>query len=94
MPWVRAVHQGRRPHSGFSFRLLRAHPTPESRMDERSRIFPAKNLAVRALYEAFHRVHPAMFGQIMVMRMFREKHILMQICGNNFMVLKAAPPLM
>jgi ornithine--oxo-acid transaminase len=35
-----------------------------------------------------------MFGQIVVMRMFREKNILTQICGNNFMVLKAAPPLM
>jgi len=34
-----------------------------------------------------------MFGQIIVMRMFREKRILTQICGNNFMVLKAAPPL-
>jgi len=52
-----------------------------------------KKLTVRALYEAFHRVHPAMFGQIMVMRMFREKRILTQICENSFMVLKAAPPL-
>jgi len=34
-----------------------------------------------------------MFGQIMVMCMFREKRILTQICRNNFMVLKAAPPL-
>jgi ornithine--oxo-acid transaminase len=54
---------------------------------------PPKKLAMRALYEAFHAIHPAMFGQIMVMRMFREKDILTQICGNNFMVLKAAPPL-
>ena len=54
---------------------------------------PPKKLAMRALYEAFHRVHPAMFGQILVMRMFREKRILTQICGNHFMVLKAAPPL-
>jgi ornithine--oxo-acid transaminase len=54
---------------------------------------PPRKLAMRALYEAFHRVHPAMFGQIVVMRMFREKQILTQICGNNFMVLKAAPPL-
>jgi ornithine--oxo-acid transaminase len=53
-----------------------------------------RKLALRALYEAFHRVHPAMFGQVIVMRMFREKDILTQICGNNFMVLKAAPPLM
>jgi ornithine--oxo-acid transaminase len=34
-----------------------------------------------------------MFGQMLVMRMYREHRILTQICGNNFMVLKAAPPL-
>jgi 4-aminobutyrate aminotransferase-like enzyme len=34
-----------------------------------------------------------MFGQVLVMRMFREHNILTQICGNSFMVLKAAPPL-
>jgi len=50
-------------------------------------------LVLRALYEAFHRIHPAMFGPVLVMRMFREHNILTQICGNNFMVLKAAPPL-
>ncbi|MGD0793795.1 MAG: aspartate aminotransferase family protein [Terriglobales bacterium] len=55
---------------------------------------PPKKLAFRVLYEAFHKIHPAMFGQIVVMRMFREKGILTQVCGNNFMVLKAAPPLM
>lgn len=54
---------------------------------------PPRKLALRALYAGFHRVHPAMFGQVIVMRMFREKNILTQICGNNFMVLKAAPPL-
>jgi ornithine--oxo-acid transaminase len=52
-----------------------------------------QKLGLRALYEAFHRIHPAMFGQVLVMRMFREKNILTQVCGNNFMVLKAAPPL-
>lgn len=54
---------------------------------------PPRKLALRALYEAFHRIHPAMFGQVIVMRLFREKNILTQICGNNFLVLKAAPPL-
>ena len=54
---------------------------------------PPKKLAIRAMYEAFHAIHPAMFGQVMVMRMYREKGFLTQICGNNFMVLKAAPPL-
>lgn len=35
-----------------------------------------------------------MFGQILVMRLFRDSGILTQICGNTFMVLKVAPPLM
>ncbi|HEY2118649.1 MAG TPA: aspartate aminotransferase family protein [Candidatus Acidoferrum sp.] len=52
-----------------------------------------KKMVLRTMYEAFRKVHPAMFGQIIVMKMFREKNILTQICGNNFMVLKAAPPL-
>ena len=34
-----------------------------------------------------------MFGQVLVMRLFRDHGILTQICGNNFMVLKVAPPL-
>ncbi len=54
---------------------------------------PPRSLSLRLLYEAFHRVHPAMFGQIMVMRLYRDHGILTQICGNNFMVLKVAPPL-
>jgi ornithine--oxo-acid transaminase len=34
-----------------------------------------------------------MFGQMLVRRLFHEHNILSQICGNNFMVLKVAPPL-
>ena len=34
-----------------------------------------------------------MFGQILVMRLFRDAGVLTQVCGNNFMVLKVAPPL-
>jgi ornithine--oxo-acid transaminase len=52
-----------------------------------------QRLKLRMAFEAFHRIHPAMFGQILVMRMFRDHGILTQICGNNFLVLKAAPPL-
>ncbi len=47
----------------------------------------------RVPFEAFRAIHPGMFGQVMVMRLFRDWNILAQICGNNFMVLKAAPPL-
>lgn len=49
--------------------------------------------ALRVSYEAFRRIHPGMFGQMLVMNLFREKGILTQICGNNFNVLKVAPPL-
>jgi ornithine--oxo-acid transaminase len=50
-------------------------------------------LRLRVPFETFMRIHPAMFGQIVVMRLFRDSGILTQICGNNFMVLKVAPPL-
>jgi ornithine--oxo-acid transaminase len=54
---------------------------------------PPKRPSVRILYEAFRAIHPGMFGQVIVMRLFRDAHILTQMCGNNFMVLKVAPPL-
>jgi len=50
-------------------------------------------LTLRIPFEVFMKIHPAMFGQVLVMRMFHDKGILTQICGNNFMVLKVAPPL-
>jgi ornithine--oxo-acid transaminase len=52
-----------------------------------------RRLALRAPFETFAKIHPAMFGQIVVMRLFRNAGILTQICGNDFMVLKVAPPL-
>ena len=54
---------------------------------------PPQSLKLRVPFEAFHQIHPGMFGQVLVMRLFRDKGFLTQICGNNFMVLKAAPPL-
>jgi ornithine--oxo-acid transaminase len=53
---------------------------------------PSK-ISLRVPFEAFRAIHAGMFGQMLVMRLFRQEHILTQICGNNFMVLKAAPPL-
>jgi ornithine--oxo-acid transaminase len=51
-----------------------------------------RSLALRASFEAFMRIHPGMFGQMLVMQLFRNG-ILTQVCGNNFLVLKVAPPL-
>ncbi len=53
---------------------------------------PAK-LSLKLSFQAFRAIHPAMFGQMLVMRLFRQEKILTQMCGNNFMVLKTAPPL-
>jgi ornithine--oxo-acid transaminase len=52
-----------------------------------------ESLRLRVPFEAFRAIHPAMFGQIVVMRLFRDCGMLTQVCGNNFMVLKVAPPL-
>jgi ornithine--oxo-acid transaminase len=52
-----------------------------------------RTVRMRLPFEAFRRIHPGMFGQVVVMRLFRDHGILTQICGNHFMVLKVAPPL-
>ncbi len=52
------------------------------------------SLKLRLPFEAFRAIHPGMFGQVLVMRLFRDHDILTQMCGNNFLVLKAAPPLL
>ena len=54
---------------------------------------PPKKVHQRIAFEAFRRVHEGMFGQMVVMRLFRDYKILTQICGNNLTVLKVAPPL-
>ena len=54
---------------------------------------PPRKLQLKIPFETFRRIHPGMFGQVLIMRLFRDHDILAQICGNNFMVLKAAPPL-
>jgi ornithine--oxo-acid transaminase len=54
---------------------------------------PPSNLLLRVPFEAFRKVHAGMFGQMLVMRLFKGQRILTQVCGNNLMVLKAAPPL-
>jgi ornithine--oxo-acid transaminase len=54
---------------------------------------PPRSPKRRLAFEAFAHIHPGLFGQILVMRLFRDQGILSQVCGNNFMVLKVAPPL-
>lgn len=52
-----------------------------------------QQMRLRAPFEACRHIHQGMFGQIVVMRLYRDHGILTQVCGNNFMVLKVAPPL-
>jgi len=53
-----------------------------------------RSLKLRVAFESLAMIHPAVFGEILVMRLFRDHEMLNQICGNNFMVLKVSPPLM
>jgi ornithine--oxo-acid transaminase len=52
-----------------------------------------RSLKLRVAFETLAMIHPAVFGQILVMRLFRDHGMLNQVCGNNFMVLKVSPPL-
>jgi ornithine--oxo-acid transaminase len=54
---------------------------------------PPSRTALRVPYGLFQTAHPALFGQMVVRRLFRQHGILTQICGNDFHVLKVAPPL-
>ncbi|MDE3106296.1 MAG: aspartate aminotransferase family protein [Acidobacteriota bacterium] len=54
---------------------------------------PPRSLKLRLSYETFKAVHAGLLGQVLVMRLFQDRKMLTQICGNNFMVLKLAPPL-
>jgi ornithine--oxo-acid transaminase len=54
---------------------------------------PPKQMKLRLPFEAFRAIHPGMFGQMIVRRLFNDKGFLTQICGNDFMVLKVSPPL-
>jgi ornithine--oxo-acid transaminase len=52
-----------------------------------------RSLLLRAPFQSFGMIHPGMFGQVVVMRLFRDHRILSQICGNSFLTLKVSPPL-
>ena len=52
-----------------------------------------KKFSRKLSFETIKHIHPAIFGEILVMQLFREKGILTQICGNDFMALKVVPPL-
>ncbi len=52
-----------------------------------------KHMRRRVPFETLKHIHPAIFGQLLIMQLFREKGIITQICGNDFMVLKVVPPL-
>jgi ornithine--oxo-acid transaminase len=51
------------------------------------------SIRLRVAYESFKAIHGGLFGQMLVMCLFNQKNLLAQVCGNNFMVLKVAPPL-
>ena len=93
---ARATHLGQQLREHLIARLSQYQMIKEVRglgMMSAIEFEPPKKLRFRILFETFSRIHPAMFGQVLVMRLFRDRAIYSQICGNNFMVLKVAPAL-
>jgi ornithine--oxo-acid transaminase len=54
---------------------------------------PPRSLSLRVPFQAFGRLHPGLFGQMVVSTLFRREGMLTQMCGHDHMVLKVAPPL-
>ncbi len=52
-----------------------------------------RQLRLRVPFQMFAGIHPAFLGKMIVRRLFRKHGILADLCGNDFHVLKVAPPL-
>lgn len=52
-----------------------------------------KSTTQKLLFKGFASAHPGLFGQMVVKTLFEEFHILTQMSGNNYMVIKLIPPL-
>lgn len=57
-------------------------------------VFKSPNsMKLKMLYASFRKLHPGLFGQMIVKTLFERSGILTQICGHNYDVVKAVPPL-
>jgi ornithine--oxo-acid transaminase len=54
---------------------------------------PPQSRRLRLLHGGFAKIHPGLFGQMVVRSLFKDEGILTQMCGNNYQVVKASPPL-
>ncbi|MCB0352658.1 MAG: aspartate aminotransferase family protein [Bdellovibrionales bacterium] len=52
-----------------------------------------RSLSLKMLYAGFTTVHPGLLGQMIVKTLFENHHILTQMCGHTYNVVKAVPPL-
>lgn len=48
---------------------------------------------LKTLFHGFNMLHAGLFGQMVVRQLFHDAQILTQMCGNNYLVVKAVPPL-
>jgi ornithine--oxo-acid transaminase len=92
----RAMTAGEHLRGALNERLTRFEMVGETRglgLFNAVQFKPPRSFKLRLAFEAIAKIHPAIFGQILAMRMFRDHRILTQVCGNDFMVLKISPPL-
>ena len=76
--WARGRRGGELSARAFTrgaVRLRNGEGGPRRRTIERHRVQGAAKLRLRIPFEAFQKIHPGMFGQVMVMRLFRgQRH--------------------
>ena len=91
-----ATYLGKRLRQGLTAALSRFEmfaSTPGIGLLSGIEFKPPSSLALRVPFTAFRTIHSGLFAHMLVMRLFRSERVLTQVCGNNFMVLKSAPPL-
>ena len=52
-----------------------------------------ESLALKMFHKSFAQMHPGLFGQMVVSTLFNCEHILCQMAGNNYYVIKSMPAL-
>lgn len=52
-----------------------------------------RSIKLGLLFRGLSALHPGLFGQMVVRQLFKESKILTQMCGNEYLVVKAIPPL-
>lgn len=90
------VRQGERLRAGLQELQLR-HPMIRSvrgvGLMNGIEFGPPPSAVARLVHAGISKIHPGLFGQVLVKAIYDRGKIITQMCGNNFNVVKVLPPL-